>query len=1288
MFSKNFAHGFSWCSKILVSCCLMLWGPWALAAITVNVKLTNYAGFQQLNNGPGMLVIMRSPDNDPNNRISIAWPTYNADQPSYLGVNAGTTAGYFWVVFNNADSMEANGCTSSPVNAATSTGYIANGGSFNVDIVCSGPPAAPTGLVATPGNGQMSIAFTAGSANGSPITNYQYSFNGGTSWQALSPVNAASPVGITGLTNGTTYSVTLRGVNIIGAGAASSAVVVTPRRTADEPTGVSVTPGNGQATVTFIAPASNGGAAITNYTATADPDGATGNCAGPAACTITVPGLINGTPYTFTVTADNASGTSNPSIASNPITPKADQAITFNNPGPQNYGAAPTLSATATSGMAPTFSSSTTGVCTITSGGLLNFVAGGTCTIAANQAGSSTFNAAPTVTQSFAVTATVPGAPTGVSATAGDTQASISFTAPGSNGGTAITAYTATANPGGATGISATSPITVAGLINGTAYTFTVTATNVMGTGSASAVSNSATPKAAQTITFANPGSKNFGTSPTLTATASSGLTPTFSSSTPGVCTITSSGTLTFVTAGTCTINADQAGNAGFSAAAQVTQSFSVNALVPGAPTVGTATAGDTQASVTFTAPASNGGSSITGYTVTASVGGATGTGSSSPIVVTGLANGTAYTFTVTATNFAGTGAASVASNAVTPKGTQVITFTTPGTQNFGTTPTLTAASTSALTVSFTSATSGVCTITTGGVLTFVTTGTCTINADQAGNGSFLAAAQVSRTFTVNAVAPGAPTIGAATAGDAQASVAFTAPAFTGGAAITGYSVTSNPGGVTGTGASSPIVVTGLMNGTAYTFTVTAANSMGTGSASAASNSVTPKAVQTITFANPGSRNFGTTPTLTATSDSGLPPTFTSSTTGVCTVTAGGALTFLTAGSCTINADQAGNGSYLAATQVSRTFAVNAVVPDAPTIGTASAGDTQATVLFTAPASNGGAAITGYTVTSTPNGITATGTASPIVVAGLNNGIAYTFTVRATNSAGPGSASAASNSVTPAAASVPNPFTQLPTVTPVPAISGIPGVVDMASGNGPAMGNCVADVVRQALGGTASYIGQNASGAMQLAWNGQIISLYPLAATTANAGATGIHNRSNNPLDVVSNCGTLTVAPAVYSLSQLGATLTGMGLTAQINPQGVITVLVNGTVFVVRPDFVVTPGVPGAPSLYVGADGLYRFTDSAGNTQIMRTAFLDTNALQNQIGLLGGSMQVQVDGTALLALAGGLTYILTPDLTLGSIPQAHAADFQWQDGPSHYVYRIQTPPYANYGQGATLVPRP
>src|SRR5659263_228824 len=110
-------------------------------------------------------------------------------------------------------------------------------------------------------------------------------------------------------------------------------------------------------------------------------------------------------------------------------------------------------------------------------------------------------------------------------------------------------------------------------------------------------------------------------------------------------------------------------------AADTTTQDYTVTvtvapSIVPGAPTIGTATAGNAQATVTFTAPVSDGGSAITGYTVTSSPGGLTGTGTASPIIVTGLTNETAYIFTVTATNAIGTSVASSASNSVTPVST------------------------------------------------------------------------------------------------------------------------------------------------------------------------------------------------------------------------------------------------------------------------------------------------------------------------------------------------------------------------------------------------------------------------------------------------------------------------------------------------------------------------------------------------------------------------------------------------------------------------------------------
>jgi hypothetical protein len=204
---------------------------------------------------------------------------------------------------------------------------------------------------------------------------------------------------------------------------------------------------------------------------------------------------------------------------------------------------------------------------------------------------------------------------------------------------------------------------------------------------------------------------------------------------------------------------------------------------VPGAPTIGAATAGNGTVSVAFTAPASNGGSTITAYTATCSGSGVskTASGLTSPLLVTGLTNGVAYTCSVKAANAQGNSLAS-STVTVTPAGS---------TPSDPTTPTVTA--------------------------------------------------------------PGAPTIGAATAGNTSASIAFTAPTSTGGAAITGYTVSCTGGGATktATGTASPIAVTGLTNGTAYSCSVKAANSAGAGAASA-TVSVTPTA---------GATSSGTTTT-------------------------------------------------------------------------------------------------------------------------------------------------------------------------------------------------------------------------------------------------------------------------------------------------------------------------------------------------------------------------------------------------------------------------------------------
>ena len=87
-------------------------------------------------------------------------------------------------------------------------------------------------------------------------------------------------------------------------------------------------------------------------------------------------------------------------------------------------------------------------------------------------------------------------------------------------------------------------------------------------------------------------------------------------------------------------------------------------------------------------------------------------------------------------------------------------------------------------------------------------------------------------------------------------------------------------------------------------------------------------------------------------------------------------------------------------------------VPDAPTIGSPTAGNTQVSLAFTAPTDVGAGAITSFTAVSN-TGISSSNTASPVVITGLTNGTGYKFTVTATNAFGVGPKSAESSAVTP-----------------------------------------------------------------------------------------------------------------------------------------------------------------------------------------------------------------------------------------------------------------------------------
>lgn len=132
------------------------------------------------------------------------------------------------------------------------------------------------------------------------------------------------------------------------------------------------------------------------------------------------------------------------------------------------------------------------------------------------------------------------------------------------------------------------------------------------------------------------------------------------------------------------------------------------------------------------------------------------------------------------------------------------------------------------------------------GVVTPVGEGTAIITVTTK-DGSYKA----STTVTVKApakpiTAPGIPTSVTATAENGQAIISFTAPESDGGSEITGYLVTATPGGLTVTGNGSPLTISGLTNGTSYTFTVQAINKVGISELSAESNTVIPSAPSSV----------------------------------------------------------------------------------------------------------------------------------------------------------------------------------------------------------------------------------------------------------------------------------------------------------------------------------------------------------------------------------------------------------------------------------------------------------
>ena len=362
-------------------------------------------------------------------------------------------------------------------------------------------PASPGLVTATRGAGQPVVRWVVPDDNGSPITGYTVTASPGGA--TVSAAAGATSATVPGLGAGT-YTFTVTAANGAGSSAASaSSESVVVQTAPDAPTAVTATAGNAAATVRWTAPAYTGTSAISGYTVTATPGGVTATVTGTSA---TVTGLTNGTAYRFTVTAANASSSGVASAASTAVTPIDTPTLTLGSSATSVYhGTRVNLSGKLAGASGTGIGSASVQLwwrspasATWYTGTYVTTAADGTwssqytssaswiyqATAAATTARTKATSPAVTITSTQAV----PGAPTGVTATAGHTQAILRWTAPAVAGAAAISGYTVTVTPGGQTiNVTGTST-TVTGLTNGTAYKLTVAAKNSYGGSAAVAV--------------------------------------------------------------------------------------------------------------------------------------------------------------------------------------------------------------------------------------------------------------------------------------------------------------------------------------------------------------------------------------------------------------------------------------------------------------------------------------------------------------------------------------------------------------------------------------------------------------------------------------------------------------------------------------------------------------------------------------------------------------------------------------------------------------------------------
>ncbi|AGL19614.1 fibronectin type III domain-containing protein [Actinoplanes sp. N902-109] len=420
-------------------------------------------------------------------------------------------------------------------------------------------PAAPVVTDVRAGNGVVTVAWAEPVDNGSAITGYEVQayLDGQPIEGATCTPEESLQCPVTGLTNGTTYTFTVTATNGQGQSELSGTVSAVPVGKPGAPVVTGVLAAPRQVTVSWNPPATDGGPVITSYKVQAYQDGQPvegATCtpqvrsgisltefrvAASEVLTCTVTGLTNGTAYTFQVTATNAVGTgdaSAPSAAAIPVDrPEApvvtdvlpgDGKVTVRWSAPGDNGSAVVgyrVQAYRDGEPVKGRECITEGLLECAIAGLLNGTEYQFTVTAANGIGpGEPSGAVPGIPAGPPVAPVV----TGVTTAAG--QATVTWEAPVSNGGLTVIGYRVRAYHDGVPvkGVGCTSGqalrCTVTGLANGTAYTFTVAATNKAGTGPESLPSEPATPVAPVPPAPSTPSAPGAPGTPVVTAGVSS----------------------------------------------------------------------------------------------------------------------------------------------------------------------------------------------------------------------------------------------------------------------------------------------------------------------------------------------------------------------------------------------------------------------------------------------------------------------------------------------------------------------------------------------------------------------------------------------------------------------------------------------------------------------------------------------------------------------------------------------------------------------------------------------